>query len=177
MSAPTWRRVIRVLTYALAILMALWVLIPIYLIGVAAFSPQLDVYKFPRPLFPNPFSTETMAFFLRSGGVIASVRSSVIVAVIILAFQRGGQLGGWSQVPWYALCAGFLGLIILAAINVTIPRLGAAATTTLIVVAQLVMSAVIDHFGWLEVSARPLTLARFAGVAFLVFGAWLMIRE
>jgi transporter family-2 protein len=97
-----------------------------------------------------------------------------ILAAIILAFQRGGQLG---QVPWYALCAGFLGLIILAAINVTIPRLGAAATTTLIVVAQLVMSAVIDHFGWLEVSARPLTLARFAGVAFLVFGAWLMIRE
>lgn len=87
MSAPTWRRVIRVLTYALAILMALWVLIPIYLIGVAAFSPQLDVYKFPRPLFPNPFSTETMAFFLRSGGVIASVRSSVIVAVITLVLS------------------------------------------------------------------------------------------
>lgn len=100
-----------------------------------------------------------------------------ILAAIILTFQRGGQLGGWSQVPWYALCAGFLGLIILAAVNITIPKLGAAATTTLIVVAQLLMSAVIDHFGWLEVSARPITLARFAGVAFLVLGAWLMVRD
>ncbi len=87
MSAQAWRRVTRALTYVLAVLMALWVLIPIYLIGVAAFSPQLDVYKFPRPLFPNPFSIETMAFFLRSGGVMASVRSSVIVAVITLALS------------------------------------------------------------------------------------------
>jgi len=83
-SAATRRRVTRALTYALAILVALWVLVPIYLIAVAAFSPQLEVYRFPRPLFPDPFSIETMAFFLRSGGVMASVRSSVVVAMLTL---------------------------------------------------------------------------------------------
>lgn len=81
------RYVSRGLVYLLAILMALWVLLPIYLIGVAAFSEQLAVYKYPRPLFPSPLSTETMLFFLKSTGVAASVRSSVVVALITLSLS------------------------------------------------------------------------------------------
>ncbi len=86
-SVKTKRKIGRVATYLLAILMALWVIIPIYLIGVAAFSEQMAVYKYPRPFFPSPFSTETMAFFLKSAGVIKSVRSSVIVALLTLTLS------------------------------------------------------------------------------------------
>jgi len=86
-SAATLRVLGRALTYALAVLVALWVLVPIYLIGVAAFSPQLAVYQYPRPFFPAPFSTETMLFFLKSAGVAASVRSSIVVALITLALS------------------------------------------------------------------------------------------
>jgi multiple sugar transport system permease protein len=85
--AAALRRLGRALTYALAVLVALWVLAPIYLIGVAAFSPQLAVYQYPRPFFPAPFSAETMLFFLRSAGVVASVRSSIVVALITLALS------------------------------------------------------------------------------------------
>ncbi len=94
-SAGLLRAAGRALTYALAVLVALWVLVPIYLIGVAAFSPQLAVYQYPRPFFPAPFSTETMLFFLRSGGVMASVRSSIVVALItlILSMLIGAPAG------------------------------------------------------------------------------------
>jgi len=109
------------------------------------------------------------AFIVHLGGAI--------LAAVILVLARGGGLGAWRLVPWYALCAGFLGLIIIGAINFTIPRIGAASTTTVIVVAQLAISAVIDHFGWLEVETRPLTLARLAGIALLVVGAWLIVRD
>lgn len=109
------------------------------------------------------------AFIVHIGGAI--------LAAVILAFSRGGGLAGWAQVPWYALCAGFLGLIVIGTINIAIPRLGAATTTTLIVVAQLAIGTAIDHFGWLEVGVRPVTLARVAGLAFLVVGAWLLVRE
>lgn len=77
----------RILTYALAILIALWILAPIYLIGVSAFGKQLSVYEYPRPFWPLPFAFETMAFFLKSGGVLKSVQSSVIVAVITLVLS------------------------------------------------------------------------------------------
>ncbi len=73
--------------YLLAVLMAAWVLVPIYLIAVAAFSPQMVVYQFPRPLIPAPFSTETISFFLRSHGVIQAARSSVLVAVITVVLS------------------------------------------------------------------------------------------
>jgi multiple sugar transport system permease protein len=87
MSAGLRRRLGRALAYFLAILMALWVIVPIYLIGVAAFGEQLAVYTYPRPFFPEPFSTETMAFFLRSAGVLAATRSSVVVALLTLGFS------------------------------------------------------------------------------------------
>ncbi|OGO77358.1 MAG: sugar ABC transporter permease [Chloroflexi bacterium RIFOXYD12_FULL_57_15] len=77
----------RALTYALAILIALWILGPIYLIGVSAFGERLSAYAYPRPFWPAPFTFETMAFFLKSGGVIKSVQSSVIVALITLVLS------------------------------------------------------------------------------------------
>lgn len=86
-SAGALRALSRALTYLLAMLMALWVIVPIYLIGVAAFSQQAAVYRYPRPFFPSPFSTETLAFFLKSAGVLASTRSSVVVALITLALS------------------------------------------------------------------------------------------
>lgn len=77
----------RVLTYAMAILIAFWILAPIYLIGVSAFGERLSAYTYPRPFWPAPFTFETMAFFLKSGGVIKSVQSSVIVALITLVLS------------------------------------------------------------------------------------------
>jgi multiple sugar transport system permease protein len=73
-----------VLVYALAILIALWILVPIYLIGVSAFGEKLSAYTYPRPFWPAPFTLETMIFFLKSGGVLKSVQSSVIVAFITI---------------------------------------------------------------------------------------------
>jgi len=86
-SLVTGRVLGRAGVYLLAVLMAAWVLVPIYLIAVAAFSPQMAVYQFPRPLIPAPFSTETLSFFLRSHGVLQAARSSVWVAVITVALS------------------------------------------------------------------------------------------
>lgn len=83
------RRIGRVLTYALAILMALWVIMPIYLISVAALSDRAAVYQYPRPFAPAPYSLDTMLFFLNSTGVVNSVRASVIVALITLTLSMG----------------------------------------------------------------------------------------
>jgi multiple sugar transport system permease protein len=75
----------RGLTYLAAILIALWILIPIYLITMAAFSPKDVIYDWPKALFPQVISVETMQFFLNAYGVLPSLRGSVIVALITLA--------------------------------------------------------------------------------------------
>ncbi len=81
---PMSQRINRGLTYLVALAIALWILIPIYLIALAAFSPRQLVYSWPKPLLPTSISIETMRFFLTSYGVLASVRNSVVVAVITL---------------------------------------------------------------------------------------------
>jgi len=83
---PTRRVLVdRALLYAAAVVLALWTLAPIYLIALSAFSEREATYEYPKPLLPTRFSTETMAFFINSTGVLSSVRNSLIVAVGTIA--------------------------------------------------------------------------------------------
>ncbi len=75
--------------HAAAILISLWVLVPIYFITVAAFSTQDAVYEYPKQLLPRDVSVETMRFFLESEGVLGSFGRSVMVAALTLVFSLG----------------------------------------------------------------------------------------
>jgi transporter family-2 protein len=69
-----------------------------------------------------------------------------------------------------------LGLVVLGTISQTIPRLGVAPTIVLIVVGQLVLGTMLDHFGLLGAAVRPVDPARLIGIAVLLFGTWLIVR-
>jgi multiple sugar transport system permease protein len=92
MSARVWDRA---LVYGSAVLLALWVIVPFYLIFLSAFSRPDDVFVYPKPLLPTAFSTETMEVFLRSTGVLPAVINSVVVAVItiVLSLALGAPAG------------------------------------------------------------------------------------
>lgn len=107
-------------------------------------------------------------FIIHLGGTLA--------AAVFLFHPRAAQLSGWRAVPWYALGAGVLGLVLVGALSYCIPRLGAASTMTLIIVAQLVVGALLDHFGLLVEQGRVFGPSRMLGVAVLLLGTWLMVR-
>lgn len=73
--------------YAAAILLTLFMLLPIYLITIAAFSPRAAISSFPKSFLPTTLSVETMRFFLRSSGVAAAARNSVLVGLIALVLS------------------------------------------------------------------------------------------
>lgn len=73
--------------YAVAIIIAIWILLPIWLIFTMAFSTPAGVRSFPKPFFPSPVSTDTLEFFLNAEGVLASTWNSVIVAVLALVIS------------------------------------------------------------------------------------------
>lgn len=82
------RRVYRnTLLYAAALLISLFMVLPIYLIMIAAFSPRAAISAFPKALVPAEFSTETLLFFLRSTGVTRAARNSVLVGLLTLAIS------------------------------------------------------------------------------------------
>src|SRR5690606_32254432 len=99
-----------------------------------------------------------------------------VLSGLILLAQRGGALAQWQTLPWFTLLAGAFGLVVVSALNFPAPRLGAPTTTALIVAGQLVIGVLIDHFGILNVTVRPLDLGRIVGIIVLFAGVYLLIR-
>jgi transporter family-2 protein len=108
-------------------------------------------------------------FIVHLGGLIA-----VSVPLILLG---GGKLGLWQSVPWYALGAGFLGVVVVGATVFMVPRIGVAGAITLITTGQLFIAATIDHFGALEVSVSPISAERLLGLAIVLVGVWQTLRS
>ena len=99
----------------------------------------------------------------------------LLIALIPMLIY-GNKLSQWRSVPWYVLGAGVFGLIVIAAISYTIPRVGVAAAITTVVAGQVLSGAVIDHFGLLEAHLRPMDLTRAIGLAVVLFGVWLTVK-
>jgi transporter family-2 protein len=113
------------------------------------------------------------------GGTASSVivhLSGFILSLILLVFRGGEKIRDWNTLPWYMLGAGFFGLVLYQSINVTLPRLGATTMLVLIIIGQLLTGVLLDTFGWLGVTARPIELSRVIGIIVLVFGGYLVIK-
>jgi multiple sugar transport system permease protein len=71
----------------LAMLLTVWILLPLYLITVASLSTRQAVYNWPKDFFPNPLSLDTLTFFLNSHGVLDAARNSVVVGLMTLVLS------------------------------------------------------------------------------------------
>jgi transporter family-2 protein len=98
------------------------------------------------------------------------------VALLPLLWLAGGRLREWRSVPWYALGAGFFGLVVIAAISYILPRVGVAGSIVAIVSGQLLVGAVLDHFGLLGAAVRPLDMTRLLGLGVVLLGVWLTVK-
>lgn len=95
---------------------------------------------------------------------------------LVMLMIRGGNLAAWQTVPWYTLLSGALGLVIVGGISYTTPRLGLVTMLTIIVAAQFITGACMDHYGLLGADLRPLNLTRISGIGLLLMGTWLVVR-
>jgi transporter family-2 protein len=119
-------------------------------------------------LMDSGIGTKESMFITYAGG-------GLLISLLMLA-SRGGNLRLWQSVPWYALTAGLLGLIIVGTIGYVVPRLGLATAFTVIVASQFIVAALIDHFGLLGSAVRPIDLSRLLGLAVMLLGVWLITR-
>jgi multiple sugar transport system permease protein len=85
----------RAVAYGAATLLALFILVPIYLIFVAAVTPRERAFDYPRSLLPTDISTDSISFFLNASGVIDAFWRSIQVALItlVIALLIGAPAG------------------------------------------------------------------------------------
>ena len=119
-------------------------------------------------LMSQKIGTLESVFYIHLGGTIA--------ALIPLIFYGGRNLSRWREVPWYALGAGALGLVVIAGMSYMVPRVGVAPSVVLIVAGQLLVSVILDHYGLFGAHIRSLDSTRALGLLLVFVGVWVTVK-
>ena len=118
----------------------------------------------------NGLLSDTIGLF----GVSLVVHASgglLLVFYIMLFVRKRITLRG---MPWYLYSAGFFGVLLVSVSSWCVGVLGAAVTTCLSVAGQLVISAVIDHYGMFHVPKVPFSARRIPCFILILAGILLL---
>lgn len=77
---------------------------------------------------------------------------------------------------WHWL-GGLMGAFFIATAALAGPRLGAVIFLALILVGQMSMSLLLDHFGWVGFRHAPITLNKLLGLVLIVAGLIMIFRR
>jgi transporter family-2 protein len=101
----------------------------------------------------------------------------VALTAIVVIVGEAGNVARARHAPWWALTGGVLGAVYVTTALIAVRSLGAGGVTAATIAGQLTLSIVVDRMGWLGVDQRPITPTRVLGVALLVAGVALVVRE
>lgn len=74
---------------AMAVLISVCWLVPVYLIGISALGPRDAATAWPKSLLPANLSLDTLNFFFQFTGVWQAVLNSAIVAALTMLMSIG----------------------------------------------------------------------------------------
>ena len=140
----------------------------------------------------------TLAFFL--GGLLPIqvgvnaelakyINSSILAALV--SFLVGGvclilgalifktplpTLNQVTSLPTWLWGGGMIGAAVVLGSILAGPKIGALALISLLLAGQLVVSILIDHYGWLGFPIQKMNIQRLLGILFLV-GGFLLVRK
>ncbi|MCK2182732.1 DMT family transporter [Halomonas getboli] len=97
-----------------------------------------------------------------------------VVTFLLMFFFEPPHEATLFSVPKWQLTGALFGVVYMLAIVFAVPRVGTAAATVAVISGQLLMSLLIDHFGWLHNDRLPFDASRLAAVALLAGALWLI---
>jgi transporter family-2 protein len=86
------------------------------------------------------------------------------------------SLASSKDAPLVAWIGGFLGAFFVSVMATVVPKIGGAVAFSLAIGGQMLVTLLIDHFGWLGVPERPTNLYRVLGAACITLGVILIQR-
>ena len=98
----------------------------------------------------------------------------VLACIPFLGFNARGAGAKLLGLPWWAFIGGACNALFLICTFLVTKRLGSATFTTAVVIAAVVTSLAMDHFGLMGFTVRPATPLRIVG-GLLAIGSVVMI--
>lgn len=93
---------------------------------------------------------------------------TLIMGLLWLFFGKG-KLSYAMEAPKWSLLGGVLGVIYLTAIVISVPFVGVGITMVTVIIGQLIMSMVIEHFGWLGIKQTRINKEKvFAVISMII---------
>lgn len=99
--------------------------------------------------------------------------ASLLIYLLVTKFDFG-SVSQTKSVPYFVWTSGLLGAFFVTAIIILSPKLGAAPTLSIMIVAQLLLSLVFDHFGLLGFSIHQINWQKLVGTVLLLVGVFMI---
>ncbi|MCH4170036.1 MAG: DMT family transporter [Lactobacillus sp.] len=120
-----------------------------------------------RVVVKSPFLSSLISFtigtiFLAVATILAT--HSLFVSAHLIATQ-----------PWWLWVGGVIGVIFLTSNIILFPRLGSVQTVIMPIMGQIIMSMIIDNFGWFASPVHRLTPLRIVGALLVIAGVVLAV--
>ncbi|MDO7908035.1 DMT family transporter [Paenibacillus sp. JX-17] len=97
-----------------------------------------------------------------------------IISLIILMFVRDAAPKGLRQVRPLYLISGAFGAVIIFSEVTAIHKMGVTLTISILLIAQLLLTFLIDSNGWFEVMKQKMKLPQFIGIGLMIAGVLIM---
>lgn len=110
------------------------------------------------------------------GAFISFFMGTIVLTLVLLLVGKGNVLEVF-RVPKWQLLGGVLGAIYVFVMVMAVPVIGVGSALISVIVGQIVMSMLIDHFGWFGSPRIPLDLTRVAGIGLLALALFLIFRS
>lgn len=95
-----------------------------------------------------------------------SVGTAALILIVLLAGK--GSLGAVRNVPWWQLLGGLIGAVFVTVTMMAAPRIGVTGMIVATLAGNMVAAVLIDRYGWVGISPRPIEPVRVAGVLLMV---------
>lgn len=147
--------------------MALGLMLVALLVG-AGLSVQVGLNAQVRHVLGDP-ALAALANFL--------VGTVAILVYLVLMRTTWPAATALKAVPAVSWAGGLFGATYVAVAALLAPRLGSAPLLALLIGGQLLMSLLLDHYGWLGFAPHAVNTWRAAGAVLLVAGVVLIVRN
>ncbi|SFH15314.1 DMT family transporter [Pseudomonas sp. NFACC45] len=120
----------------------------------------------------------------RLGQTVGVLRSSLLTFVVgtvvtglLIVFFEPAYAVSLLDVPKWQLGGALFGVVYMMVMVGAVPRVGTAVATVAVILGQLAMGMLIDHFGWLGNPAMALSESRVLAMACLALALVFMYRS
>jgi transporter family-2 protein len=96
--------------------------------------------------------------------------TALALGLIVMWIFGKGSFSGLTEVNKIYWTGGILGTVIIVTVMLAIGNLSPTHAIAIILIAQLLVAAIIDAFGWLGAEKVPFTWNKWVGLALMIAG-------